>query len=125
MKDRIQKRILQASNIIEIIIAILLVITTLGLTFYLVVDLKDMLASGHGVEAFNSFLENVLNIVVGIEFIKMLCQHTLDTVIEVLLFAIARQLIVDHGSSFENLAAIVAIAILFLIKRFWSKAKET
>ena len=48
----------------------------------------------------------------------MLCKHTPATVIEVLLFAIARQLIVEHTSTLENLVGIISIAILFAVRKY-------
>ncbi|MCR4943807.1 MAG: transporter [Clostridium sp.] len=123
MKRKIQKRILQSSYVIEIIIAILLIGVTGVLTLNLVVDVKNMILSGQGISGFDGFLEVVLNLVVGIEFIKMLCEHTPDAVIEVLVFAIARQMIVEHTSNFENLAGIISIAILFIVRRYLLRAK--
>ncbi|MBR0359919.1 MAG: hypothetical protein IIX21_02270, partial [Clostridia bacterium] len=58
------------------------------------------------------------------EFIKMLCKHTTETIIEVLAFALARQLIVGHASVWENLVTVVAIAILFGIRRFLLKPHD-
>ena len=55
---------------------------------------------------------------IGVEFVKMLCTHTPGTVIEVLLFAIARQMIVGHVSGFEVLAGVAAIAGLFATHKF-------
>ena len=40
------------------------------------------------------------------------------TVIEVLLFAIARQLIVEHTSTLDNLIGIISIAILFAVRKY-------
>ena len=48
----------------------------------------------------------------------MLCKHTPETVIEVLLFAIARQLIVEHTSTMENLIGIISIGILFATRKY-------
>ncbi len=39
------------------------------------------------------------NLVICIEFVKMLCKHTPDTLVEVMMFAIARQMIVEHTES--------------------------
>ena len=37
------------------------------------------------------YLESAMTLAIGIEFVKMLCTHTSETVIEILLFAISRQ----------------------------------
>ena len=64
------------------------------------------------------FLEKVMTFAIGVEFVKMLCTHTPGTVIEVLLFAIARQMIVGHVSGFEVLAGVAAIAGLFATHKY-------
>ncbi len=118
MKKEIQKKVLQWANIIETFIAILLSIVIGVLSIFLILRFKDMVINGEAMDAFNDFLATALSLVVGVEFIKMLCRHTPETVIEVLLFAIARQLIVEHTSTFENLAGIISIAILFAIRKY-------
>ena len=61
---------------------------------------------------------NVMTFAIGVEFVKMLCTHTPGTVIEVLLFAISRQMIVGHVSGFEVLAGVAAIAGLFATHKY-------
>lgn len=41
-------------------------------------------------QSFQAVLEQAFNLVIGIEFIKMLAKHTPGSAIEVLLFAMAR-----------------------------------
>ena len=48
----------------------------------------------------------------------MLCKHTPETIIEVLAFALARQLIVGHAAALENMITVLAIAILFAVRKF-------
>ncbi|MDL2293681.1 transporter [Ruminococcaceae bacterium OttesenSCG-928-D13] len=82
---------------------------------------------------FNEFLSNVFNLIIGVEFTKMLCKHTPDTVVEVLLFAIARQVVITHGNIWESILGVVAIAGLFAIRKFlipqlpkhWHQNNET
>lgn len=64
------------------------------------------------------FMGAMLTIVVGIEFAKMLILHTPQSVIEVLLYAVARQIIISHDNAMENLIGVLAIGIIFLIRKF-------
>ena len=48
----------------------------------------------------------------------MMYCHTPDTVFEVLLFAIARQIIIDHSSALSSLIGVCAIAVLFATRKF-------
>ena len=72
----------------------------------------------NGGENFTQYLNIAYNIVIGIEFVKMLCRHNVDSVIEVLLFAIVRQMIVEHNNSFETLVGVLSVALLFLVRKY-------
>lgn len=96
MKRFLREKVMRASDMLETIIGILLAISIGILVIYLVGDLKSVIIGHSDLEVFNEYLAVAFNLVIGIEFIKMLCKHTPETVIEVLLFAIARQLIVEH-----------------------------
>jgi hypothetical protein len=67
---------------------------------------------------FDRLLSVALTIVIGVEFTKMLCRHTPETVIDVLLFAIARQTIIYHEGTIDMLMGAVSIIGLFAAKRF-------
>ena len=58
-----------------------------------------------------------MTLAIGIEFVKMLCTHTPGTIIEVLLFAISRQMIIEHLSVVETMFGVGAIAGLFAVRK--------
>lgn len=64
------------------------------------------------------YLESAMTLAIGIEFVKMLCTHTSETVIEILLFAISRQMIVEHLSATETILGVGAIAGLFAVRKY-------
>lgn len=63
-------------------------------------------------------LETCFNLIIGVELIRMVYMHQPGTVFEVLLFAIARQLIIDHSSPLNSLIGVCAIAVLFATRKF-------
>lgn len=67
---------------------------------------------------FSQYLGIASTIVIGVEFVKMLYTHTLDSVIDIMSLAIARQMITEHTSPLENLFAVAGIAILYLVRKF-------
>lgn len=67
---------------------------------------------------YEDLLTSCFNLIIGVEMIRMLYLHTPMTVFEVLLFAIARQIIIDHSSPLNSLLGVVAIAILFAVRKF-------
>ncbi|MDO5516701.1 MAG: phosphate-starvation-inducible PsiE family protein [Clostridium sp.] len=118
MSKKIKKYILSVSDFLETIIGILLAISIAILVIFLFGDLKLLILDPTNKDLFNILLASAFNLVIGIEFIKMLCKHSPDTVVEVLLFAIARQLIVEHTSTMENLMGIISIGILFAVRKY-------
>ena len=84
----------------------------------LIFDMADVSVYIKGTGALIDILDNAISLAIGAELIKMLCKHTPETIIEVLAFALARQLIVGHSRPLENLIMVIAIAILFAVRRF-------
>ncbi len=72
----------------------------------------------------NLYLHNVLTIVVGLEFVRMLIDTTPANVLEVLTVAITRHVILSHDDPWSNLACIACIAGLFAIRRFLIRRQE-
>ena len=66
----------------------------------------------------NYFLQSILTVVVGLEFVRMLIDMTPANTIEVLIMATARQIIVSHGETWTLLISIVCVGILFAIRRY-------
>lgn len=107
-------------GIISIIILWAIVVETILLVDRFNVFQLENLSSGQ----INSVLGSILWLVIGLEFIKMLMEHSHAAVLEVLLFAIARQMIVDHTTMQENFFAVAAIAGIFAIRKFLYNKEE-
>ena len=97
-------------------IVIIIVIALSGLRLILTTAGTSVMDMDTGF--FTSFLSQALSLVVGVEFVKMLCRHSAQTVVEVLLFATARQMVVEHLRTWETLIGVIAIGILFAIRKF-------
>ena len=118
MKRKLNEIIYTISRYTEIVLSavMLLVIITLIIPMlynFIRIPLLDI-----SPEQFTEFLGNALTLLIGVEFVKMLAKHTPGSAIEVLLFAIARQMVVEHTSPLENLIGIVTIALIFAIRKF-------
>ena len=87
-------------------------------TIYLVKDVVQLMMNYPTSRDIYKFVGVAFNLVICIEFVKMLCKHTPDTLVEVMMFAIARQMIVNMSPQ-QNLIVVLAIAILFAIKKFF------
>lgn len=110
------KFLLKAAWVLELLIALFILLVTV---LQMVLTGKD---SVHylllGQFSLYEFFGSVMNVVVGLEFIKMLVLHTPKAVTDVLLFAIARQLVVSHSSAMETLLGVAAVALIFVVKKF-------
>ena len=48
----------------------------------------------------------------------MITSHSIDAVVDVMLVAVAREMIVEHTAPLENLLTIVSVGILFAIRKY-------
>ena len=117
MEAKTPRVVSHISKIVEGIIAVVLIIVIVYLFVRMVWDYGGLAVQGKDF-AFNLFLARAIDLIIGIEFAKMLYRHTPDTVIDVLMFATARQAVLDHTRIMENLLAVIAIAILFLLRMY-------
>ncbi|MDI3534183.1 MAG: hypothetical protein PWQ82_548 [Thermosediminibacterales bacterium] len=92
-----------------------LIIATYDLVKYL--DIIYNATPEEAYSVFHSFLGQVLLLVIGLELILMLVKHSPLSVVEVLLFAIARKLLVETKTMWEILLGVIALGVLFLIIR--------
>lgn len=70
------------------------------------------------------YLHNVLTVVVGLEFVRMLIDTTPASILEVLTVAITRHVILNHSDPWSNAICVACIAGLFAIRRFLVRKKE-
>lgn len=119
MRKYLQTTLYELSFYVEIIISIILLFALMILTARLFVGATDIWSSKQNIEDYlQLFLTKAMTIAIGVELIKMLCKHTSGTIVEVLLFAVARQIVVSHGSAIDTLLGVIAIAALFATRKY-------
>ena len=119
MRNKINDKTYHVVEYMEMGVAILVAISIGFAVLYLIKELWDSLLLPSKIEGMTHFIEDALTVAVGIEFVKLLCKHKASTVVEVLIFAVARHMIGEHTSMAENLICIISIAILFCVRRYW------
>lgn len=113
------------TKVMEFIIAALLACGIIIMIFQLIGTVQH-LPDQSTYPNYDDLLTSCFNLIIGVELIRMLYLHTPLSVIEVLLFAIARQIIIDHSSPVNSLLGVIAIAILFATRKFlFSQFDET
>ncbi len=119
---KIENTIHHALHIMERVIALITMVALLGA---LGIEVYHMFTSGSEYFAdVGHMLHNLLNIVVGLEFVRMLIDTTPANILEVLTLAITRHVVLSHDDPWSNLACIACIGGLFAIRRFLVRRSE-
>ena len=109
-----QAFLLKIASILEIIIACIVLLTTIFVSCTVVLQTISSLQNGSFI--MEDFMRLSLSMIVGIEFVKMLLLHTPESILEVLLYTVARQIILSHESALENLIGVLAVAVIFMLR---------
>ena len=117
-RAELRNKIISTATLLEILLSGLVLIGLLLSMVPLLQWMPGLLFDGNDAEV-SIFLQRALDIVIGIEFIKMLAKHSPGSVLEVLLYAIARHMIVGHEDAVQNLVSVVAIALIFIIRKYF------
>lgn len=120
MKILITKKIEKIVHVLELIIAVLIIlgiiIGLLDLVKYIIEILKA--SPNDAYKLFQVFLGHVLVLIIGAEFVLMILYHSINSILELLLFVIAKKMLVYSSTMLDLVFGIVAIAIVFVIMKF-------
>lgn len=119
LKEKIDKKLGSALMFLETLIAIFSVLVLVGLlvehVWFVICNPDHLLGAENSV---TTYLHHMMDIVIGLEFVKLLMHLTPGNILEVLTMALSRGIIVNHGSAVENLMSIACIIALFAAKRY-------
>ena len=117
--------------VLELVMA-MFVLFAIGVQTVRVVKEVYHFATDSASEGFLELLASILVVVVGIEFFALLCKPGVDRVFEVIVFVLARHMIIYETSALEDLLVVISIAIVGVINiwikdpsRFQKKEKST
>jgi uncharacterized membrane protein (DUF373 family) len=119
--QRIEHFFRRALHVIEQFIA---AITIIALLAALGIEVYRMFTMDGYFSEVNHVLHNLLTIVVGLEFVRMLIDTTPANILEVLTVAITRHVILSHENPWSNIASVLCIAGLFAIRRYLIRRSE-
>ena len=112
-------------RILHILERTIAIITLIALIGALALEIYHMYTTGSEYFAnVNHMLHNLLTIVVGMEFVRMLIDTTPANILEVLTVAITRHVVLSHDDYWSNVACIACIAGLFAIRRYLIRRSE-
>ncbi|HHV27471.1 MAG TPA: hypothetical protein GXX63_09780 [Tissierellia bacterium] len=122
-----KKKFKKIENIITNIIMWLELILALFILGAVILSCKDIISLIYKVfitEALDSYtvlqglLSHVLLLVVGLELAMMLIKHNPGSVLEVMLYAISRKMLVSSSTTVELLLGVIALGLIFLIDKY-------
>ena len=118
MKRRLNEIIYTISRYTEIVLSAVMLLVIITLIIPMIYNFVSIPLLDITPEQFTQFLGNALTLLIGVEFVKMLAKHTAENLLEVLMFAIARQMVVEHLNMTETLIGVIAIAIIFTVRKY-------
>ena len=117
MKNQFRERLSFCATMIEMVVGGLILIGCIisGIGLIGTTDISELLGDAHYLQ---DRMSDACLILIGAEMLKMITSYTIDSVVDVMLLAIARQMIVEHTSPQENLLAVLSVGVLFVIRKF-------
>lgn len=116
----LKHKLIKYTYYIEILLALFIIAATLvgvaDLIRYLVLIFKTNAIDTYLI--FQKFLGHVLLMVVGVELVIMLLSHSTSSVLEVILYAVARKLLIYSDTTLDMAIGIVAIGMVFAIRKY-------
>ena len=105
-------------EVLEMIAAALMLVGILFSTCSLIrnVDLfRELLLD---TSSFRGYMDQIFMLVIGIEFLVMLCKPNSENVIEVLIFLVARHMIVGETTPYQDFVSVVSVGLLCVVRRY-------
>lgn len=126
-KKNFEKKMENAVYVIELIISIVILIGILvgiiDLVRYFIMILKAPPIEAYDI--FHTFLGHCLLLLVGAEFIYMIIHHSIKSLLELILFVIARKMLIYSHTMMDLVFGTIALAIVFLIIKFLIPMEKT
>ena len=119
-KHAVNVMLARVAEYLEILVA-LVVVVALACSFWpLLKELPAMLfpAEGAVTDGLQQFLGHAFNLIIAIEFIKMLTKHNPGSALEVLMYAIARHMVIGGDHGVDLLINVSAIALIFAVRKY-------
>lgn len=110
-KHKFDRRLEKTMHLLESVIAafaMLVLVYVMCMQMWEVISHPAHLLENEGL---NHFLHELLTVVVGFEFVKLLMHLTPDNILEVMIMAVARHFVVGSGSALDTLLNVIAVML--------------
>lgn len=119
---KLQKVLHIITAIIETLVAMVL-IAGVVVAF---LDVPSIFAgiNGNGREGLRNLVSFMATIIIVVEFIHVIVSQNLGSVVEIIMLAITRELVIREYTTWELLAGVICIAGLFAVKKYLVTKKD-
>ncbi len=129
MLAKIKYKLGHTANCLEIILSIALILAIAVFSLDIFKTIYDCFVSfittGEYTVNFYDILSSVIKLIIAVEFIKMLAKHSPASVVEVVLFVIAKSVIIDDSTALEMLLGVLSIAVIFAVRKYLFTSGKT
>lgn len=122
--EKLKKNVQKVCETLELTVAVIVLAGIVLAIISLVKDVDLIQSLLKDTSHFREFLVKIFTIVIGIEFLEMLCRPNSDNVMQVLVFLIARHMIVGDTSPYEDFFSVLSVVMLFLLSRYLNPGKK-
>lgn len=106
---------------LEIVLAAILVIVVLVSAFFTMIDLfgnPEKLKQLATYAEFQSLLSYLFLLIIALELALMLIKHCTNSVVDIIIYAIARKMLIYNSVPLDILLTVLSLLLLFLIKSY-------
>lgn len=122
--EKLRKIIQKICVLLELVAALLVLVAIVLSIISLVRDVGVFQRLLTDTSEFKHYLEQIFMLVIGMEFLGMLCRPSSENVIEVLIFLVARHMIVGDTTVYQDFMSVISVALLCVVRRYLRDAAE-
>ena len=113
---KMQKVLHVITAVIETLVAVILIA---GIAVALL-DIPSLISEipGNAKEGLRDLVSFMATIIIVVEFIHVIVSQNLSSVIEIIMLAITRELVINEYATWELLVGVLCIAALFAVKKY-------
>ena len=123
MKPDINSFTRKAAHAVEVVISLIVLVAVIGgipdILRYIVLYVKST-DSALSYAIFSEFIKHTLMLVVGLELVAMIINHQNESILTLVLYVIARKMLVYADNMTEILLGTLSIVLVFVVLKFFT-----
>lgn len=122
--DKLREWVKQICRGLELVAAILVLVGIIFSMFSLISNVslfQDLLTD---TSSFREYLDYLFMLIIGIEFLMMLCSPNSDHIIEALIFLVARHMMINDTTPYEDFVSVLSVALLCILRRYLHNTRK-